>query len=167
VYQSLGNLDDVPKQQRTYLDQFARVARWHDRLKEVNRGKSHDRNTQFYEDELYAFFMNCYHLKDWIKADPDLRKAGKGRDVEDAVHGDAHMQVCEGICNGEKHFAFTRNKGRLTPQLRSAHFKLDVTKGTIAIDYDIDTGSTLGTMRGFDLATHCLHFWERYISKIR
>jgi hypothetical protein len=158
---------DMPKQHSTYLDQFARVARWHVRLKEVKSGKRHDRDTAFYEDELYAFFMNCYHLKDWIKGDPTLRAANKGRDVEDAVKNDAYMQVCGGICNGEKHFGASRDKSKPNPNVLSAHIKLDVSQGTIAIEYNIDTGGTLGTMRVFDLAQKCLEFWDHYIPSLR
>jgi hypothetical protein len=157
----------MPKQNTTYLHQFARVTRWYGRLKEVNSGTRHDRDTDFYEDELYAFFMNCYHLKDWIKADSNLRATRKGRDVGDAVRTNIYMQACEGICNGEKHFGAPRNKAKPTPRLQSAHFKIDISQGTIAIDYNIDTGGTLGTMQAFDLATKCLDFWDNYIAHLR
>ena len=28
------------------------------------------RDSDHYQDEAYAFFQNCYHLKDWLKHDP-------------------------------------------------------------------------------------------------
>ena len=148
------------------MEQFARVARWYDRLKKVNRGKRHDSDTDLYEDDLYAFFMNCYHLKDWIKSDLNLKAAGRGRDVEDAVKSHVYMQVCEGICSGEKHFGMPRNKAKPKPRVQSAHIKIDVTQGMIAIDYNIDTGGPLGAMQAFDLATKCMEFWKDYIDKI-
>jgi hypothetical protein len=148
------------------LDQFNRVKRWYGRLEEVNSGKHHDRDTDFYEDDLYAFFMNCYHLKDWIKTDSNLKVAGRGQDVEDAVKNDVYMQACEGICNGEKHFGPPRNSAKPRPRLQSAHFKVDISHGTIAIDYNVDTGGTLGIMLALDLAHKCLDFWNDYIAKL-
>jgi hypothetical protein len=156
----------VPKTNSTYLHQFARVARWHDRLREVNADKRHDRDTILYEDDLYAFFMNCYHPKDWIKADSQLRAAGKGRNVELAVKANVYMQVCGGICNGEKHFGAPRAKAKPNAHVQSTHFKIDIAQGTIAIDFNVDTGGTLGTVQAFDLATKCMDFWKDYIDKV-
>jgi hypothetical protein len=156
---SRASLKDMPEH-KTYVDQFARVKRWYDRLKEVNSGKPHDRDTQFYEDDLYAFFMNCYHLKDWIKHDAGLKKTGKAKDVEAAVKSDDYMLVCGGICNGEKHFL------PLRPRVQSAHYKLAIPQGTIAIDYEVDTGGKLGAILVFALAQKCLDFWTAYIAKL-
>lgn len=110
--------------------------------------------------------MNCYHLKDWIAADPHLQAACKGRDVKEAVRGNPYMQICGGICNGEKHFGPPRDKSKPDPHVQSAHFKLDVSQGTIAIDYDINTGNELGKMKAFDLATECVLFWRAYTDKL-
>ena len=52
-----------------YEEQFKRVNRWYDRFKKLNSGKEHTRNTDFEADDVHAFFINCYHLKDWIKND--------------------------------------------------------------------------------------------------
>src|ERR1019366_4024772 len=113
-------------------DQFARLKRWYTRLEEVKSGKRHDCDTQFYEDELDAFFIICYHLRDWIKADPGLTKAGR-RELEYAVASDKHMIVCKGTCDGAKHFAPSRNG--CNPRIRNADFKLNLNQGTISVDY--------------------------------
>jgi len=31
-------------------------------------GADHDRESDAYQDEAYAFFLNCFHLKDWEEA---------------------------------------------------------------------------------------------------
>ena len=40
-----------------------------------------------YEDDVYAFFMHCYHLKDWIKNDASVksRMPNLGTDVEQFI----------------------------------------------------------------------------------
>ena len=63
--------------QPKYLNQWGRIQRWYQRFGEISDGKLHDRSTDFYQDEVYSFLMNCYHLKDWIKndsADPSLTR---------------------------------------------------------------------------------------------
>jgi hypothetical protein len=43
-----------------------------DRFREIKPGLT-DRISSDYEDDIYAFFMHCYHLKDWIKNDSDAK----------------------------------------------------------------------------------------------
>lgn len=52
-----------------YEEQFERVKRWYERFRRINEGTSHEKNTEYYHDEVYAFFVNCFHVKDWILND--------------------------------------------------------------------------------------------------
>ncbi len=54
----------------TYSVQLHRVKRYLQRFEEIGSGKAHNQSTPDYDDDVYAFFQNCYHLKDWIKNDP-------------------------------------------------------------------------------------------------
>ena len=46
-----------------FEDQLARVERY------LKRIENQDRDRTEYEDDLWSFFQNCWHLKDWIKND--------------------------------------------------------------------------------------------------
>lgn len=59
----------------TWQEQYERVARWLNRLGDTYVGRLHDSVTEAYEDEVYAFFQNYYHLKDWLKNDPASAEA--------------------------------------------------------------------------------------------
>ena len=50
-----------------YMDQLNRVRRMLDR---INR---QDREPIEYGDDIWSFFQNCWHLKDWVKNDPSSR----------------------------------------------------------------------------------------------
>ena len=56
-----------------YQEQYDRTKRWYDRLTAIDQGRAHDMASDHYVDEIYAFFLNCYHLKDWIKNDGNVR----------------------------------------------------------------------------------------------
>lgn len=49
--------------------QYLRVLRWHERVTRLGScdGETITLATAF--DELYAFFQNCFHLRDWLKND--------------------------------------------------------------------------------------------------
>jgi hypothetical protein len=55
-----------------FEEQYERVKRWYKRFDEINQGKENYRSSEDCRDEVYAFFINCYHLKDWIKNDKGL-----------------------------------------------------------------------------------------------
>jgi len=58
-------------------------------------------------DDFYAFFVWCFHLKDWLKHDSGL-DAKIGADAEDFVNSNRWLRICADIANGSKHLRFTR-----------------------------------------------------------
>lgn len=47
----------------------------------MDQGQVYDRSSEHYDDEVFAFFLYCYHLKDWIKNDTAAGLAAQN-DVE-------------------------------------------------------------------------------------
>ena len=66
-------------------EQFERVKRWYSRIRDIYQGKPHIFPSDYYQDEVYAFFLNCYHLKDWIKND-DTVEPSKKNNVENFIN---------------------------------------------------------------------------------
>lgn len=56
------------------------------------------------EDNLWAFFQNCWHIKDWIRNDPTISKQVKKK-IWEQVQGSQHLKVVADLANGSKHFA--------------------------------------------------------------
>ena len=88
----------------TYAEQFARMKRYLARLTDLKNGVAHLRSTDYYTDDLYAFFQSCHHLKDWIKHDPVC--AG-WTDPEAHINGSADLQIAADLCNATKHLKLT------------------------------------------------------------
>jgi hypothetical protein len=83
-----------------YLEQLERVERWLNRIRAPN-GVPYKKKDE-YEDFLWAFFQNCWHMTDWIEMDPVLPHPWKN------VKGDAlkvdSLRLTEGLANRTKHF---------------------------------------------------------------
>jgi len=148
--------------QPQYMEQLERVRRWYQQFQEIAQGRSHNRPSDFYEDIVYSFFMNCYHLKDWIKN--DSASGPLSARVEGFISSTPEMAICADICNGLKHLAL-KNKPRSgqNPRFGKRLFKVGVgtQPTTIAVEYTIDTSS--GPIDAFDLATRCLQAWETLV----
>jgi hypothetical protein len=49
------------------VDQWERVQRWHERLVPIRAALPEDEPAKAYAlDDPWAFFMNCFHLSDWV-----------------------------------------------------------------------------------------------------
>jgi len=84
-----------------WIEQWERVLRWYARFSRTNEGREHTDASDNYQDEVYAFFQNCFHLKDWIKNDSsvpsDIRDQVEGfmfGPADDRGKGRPAMQIC-------------------------------------------------------------------------
>ena len=114
------------------------------------------------QDDIYSFFMNCYHLKDWIRNDPSGSSiAGK---VEGYINTTPELSLCADICNGLKHLTLTTHRSGEKPEFGPRKFEVGIgaEPTTIAAHYTINTDS--GPIDAFSLATKCLEAWEKLLA---
>jgi hypothetical protein len=83
-----------------WLDQWRRVLRWHARLARIRTALPEaDPEKAVALDEVFAFFMNCYHLADWVETSGTKTP----QEVEAFIGQSEPMQLCRDVCNGLKH----------------------------------------------------------------
>jgi len=147
---------------RKHQEQFERVKRWHRRFAEIDKGRIHNLPSDFYQDEVYAFFLNCYHLKDWIRNDSTAGAAAAK--VEGFIDATEELRLCADICNSHKHLILTRPRSGQNPQFGRRQFGLHLgeSETSINVKYSIETSG--GPIDAFELATKCLRAWEAFIA---
>jgi hypothetical protein len=84
------------------LKQWERVKRALLRI-ENNKNRQMDE----YEDDVWNFFQNCWHLKDWIKNDTAIDSVHR-EPVECDVKKVDELVICADLCNRSKHLKLTR-----------------------------------------------------------
>src|SRR5947207_1069449 len=104
-----------------YREQCDRMQRWHGRFAAINQGRVHDVSSAHYLDDIYAFFLNCYYLKDWIKQDPTVAAATR-QEVEAFIDSSRPLRLCADICNALKHLHLTGSRSGESPSFGSKHF---------------------------------------------
>jgi len=153
---------------RKHQEQFERMKRWYERIKEIDEGRLHNISSDHYHDEVYAFFINCYHLKDWILHDGTVKPPDKGK-VENFINGNKCMCVCADICNGVKHLELKPTKDQRShqdPKFGGRKFSLSLGGGPepiIKVKFSIKTKT--GTIDAFELASECVQKWEEFIKE--
>jgi hypothetical protein len=149
-----------------YCEQYDRMKRWYDRFAALDQGRSHDMPSDNYLDEIYAFFMNCYHLKDWLMNDTTVAHAIQ-QAVEPHINSSCPLKLCADICNSMKHLRLTSNRSGENPVFGRKQFSVVLGTGptTVSLKYEIDTAS--GVIDAFQLATECVDAWDTFLSAKR
>jgi hypothetical protein len=145
-----------------YREQYDRMRRWYSRFVAFDQGRPHDAPSDNYLDEVYAFFMNCYHLKDWIKHD-SMVAATIRQAVEPHIDSNRPLRLCADICNSLKHLRLTSSRSSESPSFGKKQFglALGTTPTTIKLKYEVDT--TVGPIDAFQLATDCVDAWDTFL----
>lgn len=82
--------------------QWQRIQRWYDRINPRRHNLPDDYMVEakaLLLDDVFAFFMNCYHLRDWL-----IESGAKARsEVDDYIAGNDALALAKDICNGMKH----------------------------------------------------------------
>lgn len=141
-----------------YAEQYARMMRWYRRFEALNRGRVHDSPSDNYVDEIYAFFMNCYHLKDWIETSTPVQE----KVVEEYINNTKSLRLCADICNSLKHLRLTRNRSREKPEFGAKKIALNLGQGAPTISFNYEVKTVSGTIDAFQLATDCVKAWDAF-----
>ena len=146
-----------------YREQYNRMRRWYERFSAIDQGREHSVYSDNYLDEIYSFFQNCYHLKDWIIVDKAIPADVKGS-VETYINSNRSLRLCADICNSLKHLHITSNRSGESPAFSRKRFAVGLGAGvstTISLKYAVDTNS--GSKDAFRLATDCVTAWDTFL----
>lgn len=150
-----------------YVEQFERTKRLHQRFQRLTTEIEHTQASQNYDDDVYSFFQNCYHLKDWIKNDP---YCAAWPNVEAFINANPDLKICADLCNGLKHLSVTRPRSVENPQFAGRKIAINISDGigakasvSIAVSYDVAT-TNRGTLDAFTLASSCVSAWAQFIA---
>ncbi len=130
--------------------QLERVRRWHRRLIAAS-------SREDVEDFLYAFFQNCYHLRDWLQ--PPAFDRGL---VERLFDENVELRICRDICNMTKHFELSKLPftGR-EPSLAREY--AGIGRGWFEDDSNLVVLSAGEKYDALRLASRCLEIWEDFL----
>ena len=137
--------------------QWKRVEIGLQRLVAIYEGRQHDSADASYD--LYAFFLNCHHLRDWLAADKvsgmSWKKATK------VIKRSTHLRVCADLANRTRHVELTRQwidrDASPTRQDVNVHVKTGA-----AHRWEVAAGDA--TYDALDLAANCVAVWERALT---
>jgi hypothetical protein len=151
-------------------EQYPRVQRFYARIMDSSN------HSVRYQDDLWSFFQQCWHLKDWIKNDkgiPRLVREG----IEKEVYRRRYIKICGDLANRGKHLRLTKKKGGKEVPRKGAkmtrHISVhlydtmgapDQSRSSVVYSYPIlrVSGSKIDAL---DLAAKAMCQWEAVLKK--
>jgi hypothetical protein len=155
-------------------EQLGRTRRWLHRLQHINDGfvmdlKSFESSQGAFieekRDDFLAFFLNCYHVKDWIRNDTNGHKALKDA-VEEYLKQTVALQITRELCHGAKHLRHDQHGSResLGTHWRGrsviSHSPHNSDIVTITLKFHLDAQG--GFRDAFEVAEASVTAWERF-----
>jgi len=138
----------------SFKEQYERVKRY------LKRIQSEEQSTTDYMDDLYSYFVNCYHLKDWIKNDPSTGLSH--REVENFVNSKLSLQICADLANRTKHLVLAEHI-RKDAEITNRSVTIDLGKGK-TIHENIITLQDGSKHVAENIAQQALDDWTQFIS---
>src|SRR5439155_5837694 len=142
------------------------MRRWRQQYDRMKRGRQRPRATvrvdKQTEDDYYAFFVWCYHLKDWLKNDDTVPPAVRDA-IEPFVCGNRFLEVCGDLANGVKHLRRDERMARVDPDA-----KLSAVQGAFQADAFQNDDRIVVVLEGTchdvsEVADGCVAAWDNFL----
>lgn len=144
-----------------YQEQLDRIKRLEEDLQRFK--VANDDNFETAIDAFTSFFIQCYHLRDWLAESRYSR-----RDIDIFVSESFSLSLCRDMANKQKH----KTIDKYEPQNHLVEHKYKNTSSPIVVYYDPERKESrfgvdveeFGTLIDvLDLADKCISEWERFL----
>ena len=148
-----------------WRDQYERMKRFRARASEPMSGSARETYNQRVVDDLAAFFVFCYHLKDWLKKDSVYPVPSQ--EVEDFVSQSEELSLCGDLANASKHAVLRGDSVRSDPNPNVQGGSVSSDLGPLKFEgswFEVVT-SKGEEHDALNLADRCLCEWEEFLKK--
>jgi hypothetical protein len=146
----------------TWNEQWDRVKRYYDRFRKINDGlEGHGEPSDYYFDDMWAFFQNCFHLRDWLKEDR-FQSAKIRKTPHDYVRDTPCLAICADLANALKHMTLTRHL-ESGDEPKRTNRSMSVTGGSPVVILKANIEHKGKIIDAFQLATECIAAWDAYL----
>jgi hypothetical protein len=138
--------------------QFECVRRWHELMQHIGTQRKVG-DTQQDHDFVYAFFQNCYHLRDWLLN----TRAVPQKALNELFSHNESLKVCRDICNGTKHWRIDRPSVDVAFSIGREYVPTNWpgNRPQLNASWFVVCGSTKYDI--FELADKCVLLWESFL----
>lgn len=142
-------------------DKYKSMLRAYDRLKRINTDTGNEHGNTEANDATEDFFNQCYHLKDWIKKDSNVKL---NDDVEQYINNSKYLAIAADYCNIFKHAGLDK-KSRSNQKIESTntHVRFDLTSRGFVASSKFEISIDGKKYNSLILAESCIKEWDTFL----
>jgi hypothetical protein len=149
--------------------QLAKTKRWYERILHI--GQQQCTKDDVFEtdrdfDYIFAFFLNCYRLRDWLHCSDEVSEESK-RNLKELFDNSVELQICRDICNGSKHCNLNKKKVSIDAEFSLIREYVPSEclgkRPRLNEDWIVVAGQHKYDL--FELADKCWQTWQEFLSK--
>lgn len=150
---------------KLHEEQTGRAERYYRRFERLYMGVEDAADVAHFMDDVYTFFLHCYHIKDWLKNDPDFT-AHSASEIENYVSTTPCLAMVADICNAAKHLRLTKHRSpghaQITGRRLTVSLHDSLNGSALPTTYSVSVEvSDAGTEHdAFHLATQAMAAWR-------
>jgi hypothetical protein len=161
--------------EKRYIEQWNRVQRWYSKVEELTL-KPTNIELEHALDIIYAFYINCFSLRDWIQSsNTNSEISKKVEDIFKDSYGIECFSICAGIANGSKHLKPDRKRAtygktsiitqsiKLYPPLIYLNSQNNISELKASYRWTILSGNKEFDI--YDLARECIKEWKFFLNQ--
>lgn len=142
--------------------QLERAKRWYKKLEKIYASQGENMRWEEAMDIVYAFFQNCYHLRDYILNSKAFSKTS----VDRLFLENPEMQICQDICNGTKHYQLRRPRRKREFSMALEYVPESWPDRRFQANEKLVILSEGKKYDLFEVANRCLALWEEFTDKL-
>jgi len=144
-------------------DKYKSMLRAYDRLIVINTDTGNQHGNTEARDATEDFFNQCYHLKDWIKKDIEMKK---GVDPEKYINNSKYLSISADYCNAFKHGGLDR-KSRSDKKIEAinTHVRFDLTNAGFIASSKLEITINNIKYNSLVLAKNCIEEWNIFLEQ--
>lgn len=112
------------------------------------------------DDFMFAFFQNCFMLREWIKKTSPLSKG----DLDNLFNSTPELRICRDICNGTKHYSISKPSVDAEFSILREYDPSEASGHRLRIIVQDKNHVADGKYDLLELAGKCLRIWEGFLA---
>ena len=142
-------------------DKYWSMIRAYERLKRVSTNNGNSISNADARDSAEDFFNQCYHFKDWLKKDSEIKLTS---DVEKYISESSSLSLAADFCNSLKHAGLDKSsRSGKNLEMINTHVTFNFMPTGVFTSSQLELTISGGKYNVFELATNCIREWDEFL----
>lgn len=146
--------------EKPYLEHWSRLRRLYNLIDSLEKKEIENKKVLDCKPDIYlSFFMQCYHLRDWLVNSESI----KSHEVDKLIKDSYELGLCRNLCLGVKHYSISRPSPAELADFGDMGAKMPVFRTLSKTGERVVVLADGKVHNAFELVTACMDQWKKFL----